>query len=183
MSHDWLIHLPVLAALGWMAAVDLRTRRIHNVITLPLAVAGLIQAFTPYAIITPQSAFYGLALGFGISFIMFAIGGMGGGDVKLMAALGAWGGPVAIVLVIAVTAILAMFIALIQCAASGELRQLFRNSAALAVSAVNVQTLGIEHASDTARSCRVKGKPVPIAVPALLAWIGVVLLPAIWWGY
>lgn len=183
MSHDWLIHLPVLVALGWMAAVDLKTRRIHNLITLPLAVAGLIQAFTPHAMISPLGAFYGMALGFGISFIMFVIGGMGGGDVKLMAALGAWGGPVAIVLIIAVTAILAMFVALIQCAVSGELRQLFRNSAALAISAINVQSLGVEHASDTARSCRVKGKPVPIAVPALLAWIGVVLLPAIWWGH
>ena len=35
----------------------------------------------------------GLAVGFALFFPLFALGGMGAGDVKLMAALGAWLGP------------------------------------------------------------------------------------------
>jgi prepilin peptidase CpaA len=35
----------------------------------------------------------GLAIGFGLWFPIYALGGMGAGDVKLMAAIGAWLGP------------------------------------------------------------------------------------------
>ena len=41
-------------------------------------------------------AFKGILTGGGLLIILFVLGGMGGGDVKLLAALGAWLGPGAV---------------------------------------------------------------------------------------
>jgi prepilin peptidase CpaA len=71
---------------------DLRARRIPNVLTFGAAVAALVFHAT-----AGQgglvSAVAGWAVGLAIFFVPFALGGLGGGDVKLLAALGAWLGP------------------------------------------------------------------------------------------
>lgn len=71
--------------------LDFKTRTIPNKITIPLAALGLI-----YQIVVGHlySSLAGLLIGFSIGLVSFALNGMGGGDVKLMAALGAWLGPV-----------------------------------------------------------------------------------------
>ena len=71
---------------------DLRTRKILNIITFPAILIALIyHSFT--------SGFGGLlfsSLGFlvglGLLLIPFVMGGIGAGDVKLLAAVGAWKG-------------------------------------------------------------------------------------------
>ncbi len=47
----------------------------------------------------------GLLLGGGIFFLLFLLGGMGGGDVKLMAAVGAWAGTAQAVAILIASAI------------------------------------------------------------------------------
>ena len=82
---DWVLVLLVLIA----SLLDLRTRRIPNWLT----VSGFAMAL---AFRLPQGggAFLdGLAAGliaFAISLPFFALGGFGGGDVKLLAAVGAF---------------------------------------------------------------------------------------------
>jgi len=74
-----------------MAAVyDYRSRRIPNWLNLcaasiGLSVRGLAEGFPGI-----QDALLGGAFGFGLLFVMFALGSGGGGDVKLMGALGIW---------------------------------------------------------------------------------------------
>ncbi len=75
---------------GAAAVSDLRTRRIPNLLTLPALLLGLGY----------QAAFFGWAgladaglafvMGFGILFVLWLIGGGGGGDAKLMGALSVW---------------------------------------------------------------------------------------------
>lgn len=84
---------PTLIVVLIATATDLRWRRIPNWLVLPFliggfAVSGGLHGWQGLA----QSA-EGMALGLFIFGIFFWVGGMGAGDVKLCAAIGAWIGP------------------------------------------------------------------------------------------
>ena len=69
---------------------DIRSRRVPNWLTFTSAAAGVaLHALLPGGH-GPWSALTGLATGLAVFFPFFALGGLGAGDVKLMAALGAW---------------------------------------------------------------------------------------------
>jgi prepilin peptidase CpaA len=84
--------LPLLLSL-WMAWGDIRTQRIPNYLTMGTAVAGLGFQLGFYGWGGLWSGFLGLVLGFGLLIIPYLLRGMGAGDVKALAALGAWLGP------------------------------------------------------------------------------------------
>lgn len=82
------------------AVSDLRSRKIPNKMTLPMFLAGLVYQIAfggwsglaegHYAAAGLKSALLAFALGFGTLFILWMVGGGGGGDVKLMGALSVW---------------------------------------------------------------------------------------------
>ena len=81
-------------ALAIIAVVwDLRTRRIPNVLTFGAALVGVVVH--GYSGGLPGAGWSVVGWFLGVAFFLpfFALGGMGGGDVKLLAALGAWLGP------------------------------------------------------------------------------------------
>lgn len=78
----------------WMAWGDVRTRRIPNYLTLGTALAGLGFQFGVHGWHGLGQGLLGLALGFALLIGFYLKGGMGPGDVKALAALGAWLGPV-----------------------------------------------------------------------------------------
>ncbi|PZN12985.1 MAG: prepilin peptidase [Bacillota bacterium] len=82
-----VVVMAALAAAG--AAWDIRTGRIPNGLTVPALAVGLLYAARHDALL---SSLVGTFLVGGIYAVLFALGGMGGGDVKFGAALGAWGG-------------------------------------------------------------------------------------------
>jgi prepilin peptidase CpaA len=75
------------------AAIDLRTRRVPNAWTMTAAAVGLAAAASGRANVTTGAALAGLLLGFLLMLPGHMFGGTGGGDVKLLAALGTWLGP------------------------------------------------------------------------------------------
>ena len=77
------------AGLGTGAAIDLRCRRIPNVVSLTTAAAGLGLALTGVGAVTPRAALLGMGIGLLLMLPAHLIGGMGAGDVKLFAAAGA----------------------------------------------------------------------------------------------
>lgn len=168
--------VPLFALLIWAAIGDARTRRIPNVLTVCLAVMGLVQSFLPTHSVGPLQSMGGLALGFGLTFILFALGALGGGDVKLLAGVGSWVGIWPVAMVFAVAAVVGMIIVLMQSARQGRMRVLFRNSAVLAMNLVHVGDVGVDHVSRTGRECRSVDRPLPYAVPVLVATIAVVLM-------
>lgn len=82
--------LVVVVAVIAAAATDLMQFKIHNRLTLPLLAFGLIYHAVADGLIGFLDSSCGAALGFGFLFIFYLAGGMGGGDVKLLASLGAW---------------------------------------------------------------------------------------------
>lgn len=73
-------------AAGW----DLRSRKIPNKLTLPMFVAGWVFQIADRGLAGLGDAALGFLLGFGILFVLWMVGGGGGGDVKLMGALSVW---------------------------------------------------------------------------------------------
>jgi prepilin peptidase CpaA len=72
---------------------DVRTRRIPNVLTFGGALAGVAFHTLNAGPAGSLQSITGWAAGVAVFFLPFALGGMGAGDVKLVAALGAWLGP------------------------------------------------------------------------------------------
>lgn len=169
--------IPLMALLVWAAAVDLRSRRIPNVLTFTLVLTGLIQAILFGSPIGIGDALAGLGVGFALTFVLFVLGAMGGGDVKLLAGVGAWLGPWPALGVFAVAAILGMGIVLAQALATGRLGRLLRNTGIVTVNLVHVGDVGLDHARATGQECRSVDKPLPYAVPVLVATTLVVLWP------
>ena len=82
-----------LAVTLWIAWGDLKTRRIPNYLTLGTAVAGLAYNCIGSGVQGLADGVLGMVLGFAFLIVPYLWGGMGAGDVKALAALGAWLGP------------------------------------------------------------------------------------------
>ena len=87
-------HVVLLLCVGVFTLVaaicDLRFRKIPNRMTAPMCVAGIVYQVVFYGMDGLWASLLGFAAGFGILFVLWMIATAGGGDVKLMAALGTW---------------------------------------------------------------------------------------------
>jgi prepilin peptidase CpaA len=88
LTHFDLV-LPLLLSLA-IAASDLKSRRIPNYMTFGGALAGLGFQLGFYGLPGLLNGLEGLGLGFVLLLVPYLLGGMGAGDVKASAALGAW---------------------------------------------------------------------------------------------
>ncbi len=79
--------------LGIAALLDWHYRRIPNALILIMAISGLFWQGMHQGLEGAGTSFLGLGTGLLLLYIPFALGGVGGGDVKLLAAIGAWAGP------------------------------------------------------------------------------------------
>lgn len=116
------IAVAVIAA-GW----DLRTRRIPNWLTFGSALAAVVLHGYMGGPAAAGWALAGWLVGVAFFLPIFALGGMGAGDVKLLAALGAWLGPGPIVWVALFSLIAGGVIGLVVAVGYGYLTQAFAN--------------------------------------------------------
>ena len=94
-------------AIATVGAVnDVRGRRIPNWLTYSGIIAALLVRFVLGGWAEVRDGLAGMLLAGGIFFLLFLLGAMGGGDVKLMGAVGAWVGlaQVGILLIVAAVA-------------------------------------------------------------------------------
>ena len=171
--------VPLLALLAWAAVADARTRTIRNWLTLSLVLTGWAHQTAAGGVGGAAWSAAGLAVGFGLTVFPFAVGAIGGGDVKLMAGIGAWVGPAGVLAVFAVEAVVGLTIILVQAAAAGRLRVLSRNSLVVAVNLAHVRQVGTVHARATGLACRSVDRPLPFAVPTAVAVAALVAVGAI----
>ncbi|MEE8386573.1 MAG: A24 family peptidase [Dehalococcoidia bacterium] len=82
--------VPAMLLACW---TDLRHHRIPNWLNASLVVGGLSAQTVHAGWPGLSTGLLGMLVGFGLLILLWAVHGMGAGDVKFMAALGAWLGP------------------------------------------------------------------------------------------
>jgi leader peptidase (prepilin peptidase) / N-methyltransferase len=117
LRFGWTLELwslmPLLVALAVIIVLDIRTKVIPDAVTLP----GIVYALAVAAFVKSPSigqALLGAVVGGGIVFLIAVIsrGAMGGGDIKLMAMLGAALGWEKVLAVLAFSQVAAALVAL-----------------------------------------------------------------------
>ena len=106
---------------------DLRTRRIPNALTFSAIAAALAFHAVTGGLSAAGWSLAGCLLGALLFFPMFALRGMGAGDVKLLAAVGAWLGPPQVAMAAIATSVAGGLIALAVALGHGYLRTALRN--------------------------------------------------------
>jgi len=112
------------------AAIDLRTRRVPNQLTLAIGVLGLTLAASHVTGVTVTGALAGCVLGLLLMLPGHVIGATGAGDVKLFAAIGTLLGPMHIVVAFIYTAIAGGVLAVIVAARRRRLQETMERTAA-----------------------------------------------------
>lgn len=135
---DILNHHPALIAallIAMTAAVtDLKARVVPNRLVAAGALSGLVLNWWSDGAAGLTASMAGAVVGFGIFLPFFFLGGMGGGDVKLMGALGACLGAVSVAQTAVVAAFAGAILAVAAAARSGRLMRTLSGSARLLMS-------------------------------------------------
>jgi prepilin peptidase CpaA len=131
---DAIVLATVTAGAGTGAAIDLRTRRVPNPLTLLLAASGVAFAALGLSGLTVGASLAGFALGLALMLPGHLFGATGAGDVKLFAALGALVGPAHIATAFVYTAIAGGAIAIVVALRRRRLRRTLDAAARLLAS-------------------------------------------------
>jgi prepilin peptidase CpaA len=102
-SDNQLAAATLLAILSAAVWVDMREHRIPNLVSLGGILAGLWLHTWFHGLEGLFSGLGGMAVGLGVLLPFYIFKGMGAGDVKLMAAVGAFMGPLNVLLAIGLT--------------------------------------------------------------------------------
>jgi prepilin peptidase CpaA len=170
MGHSMLIaSAPLIAVLALAAIIDSRYRRIPNWLTFGLLLAGLGRAAAFGHAGDFEKAIFGMLVGGLFPLILYAISAVGGGDVKLLSAIGAWVGAGPAILIFMVEAVLGLGIVLVQAMVQRRTTALLRNSALIAANFAGVSEIGLKNAVETGPSYQAIRRPLPFAVPVFFA--------------
>src|SRR5678816_1629606 len=91
IAEHWAIWL-VTVVLILAAVIDGFELKVPNWVTYPFIISGWIYAFAAFGWVGLGWSLLGTLVGLGLLLPAYAIGGMGAGDVKLLAGVGAWVG-------------------------------------------------------------------------------------------
>ena len=158
------------------AWTDLRSRKIYNVVTVPMWLAGWSYQAAFHGWEGVLLGFGGFAVGFGLFFVLWMIGSVGGGDVKLLGALSVWLGA-ALTLKVVLASLIFVVIGTVGMIALG-----FGRRGAAGINANDVQPAAVP-AKDQPESIRrraqrrVMGFSAPVA---LATWSVLVLFQNQW---
>ena len=119
---------PTLIVLAVATFTDLRSRRIPNWLVFPFMLAGIGVSGWLHGWSGIGQSLAGLGLGALLLGILWRLGGMGMGDLKLCAAIGAWIGPMQLLLALVITSMAGGIMALCWAAAGGFLGDLFQGA-------------------------------------------------------
>jgi prepilin peptidase CpaA len=131
-SSDALVTVVVAVGMGAAAVIDLRTRRVPNILTATLAAIGLGLAAAGFGRVGLGASVLGCALGLAFMLPGHLFGATGAGDVKLLAAAGALLGPKDTIFAFLYTAIAGGILALVVAIARRRLGQTLVSTSRLA---------------------------------------------------
>ena len=126
LSHQYFLFLLFTASLVLISYIDMGEKIIPDVISIPGILAGLLSSAI-FRHITWYDSLIGILLGGGILYLVALVfrrltgkEGMGGGDVKLLAMIGAWMGWKAIPFVILASSLMGVVIGGVSLILSGK---------------------------------------------------------------
>ena len=125
---------PTLAVLFVATAIDIHSRRIPNWLVLPFLLAGFAVSALGLGSIGFIQSLQGFALAVAVAGVLCWLRGMGMGDLKLCAAIGAWIGPDQLVVALVMTGVFGAIMAILWALWNGALRESFKGAGDLLIS-------------------------------------------------
>ena len=122
-----VIHISIGTLLTLACVSDLHTRRIPNVLTFSAAGGALVFHLITGGWNAAGWSLAGCIVGLLLFFPIFALRGMGAGDVKLLASVGAWIGPAHVAVAAVAPSIAGAILALVIALGYGYLTMALRN--------------------------------------------------------
>ncbi|TWU02771.1 A24 family peptidase [Stieleria varia] len=119
ISENWLIWF-VTIVLIVAAIIDGAILKVPNWLTFPFIASGLVYWTIQGGVNGLAWSFAGMAVGTVLLLVLRNVGGMGAGDVKLLAGVGAWVGTLVTLKVFAATAIVGGIMAMVMILRSGN---------------------------------------------------------------
>lgn len=173
ISSVFLALLALVLVAGW---TDVRTRRIPNALTVGAAATALLLRALEGGVPMLVSGVLGLGIAFVLAVPLFAVGGMGGGDVKLLAAVGAFLGTERIVLGLLAIAMTGGVVALVMAIRHGVLVETVRRTVRLPLRFLLPELLRPDIGGGSGRTIDTPGAltipyGVPIGLGAVVAWV------------
>ena len=163
-TTTWLLAAAFATGAG---VLDWRSRRIPNWYTIPGALAGIAINSMAYGVHGARSALAGIVLGLLLLLPLVALGGLGGGDWKLMGALGAFTGPWHLLRVLAVTVFVNAAMALAMIIRKRRLLETLRNMGYILLNLVTFRPSPVQMTLDNPDLVK-----VPFGVAAAAATVG-----------
>ena len=164
---DPVVVAAIVTGAGAGAIIDMRTRRVPNVLTGSIAVFGLLLAVLHPTSVSPMAALGGIAVGLAVMLPGHLIGATGAGDVKFLAALGALLGPKGVLMAFVYTAIAGGAIALLVALGRRRLRDTIERTAIF----LHTRGANVEDIESATSDNRFAYAPA-IAIGALVAALG-----------
>ena len=156
-----LVTIPAAVA-GW---TDWRTRRIPNWLTVPALILGIGVNSLAFGWAGAKEALLGAGLGLGLLLPFVLLRSLGGGDWKLVGALGAFLGPPRLIAVLVIAILTAALMAIVVIVWKRRIGQTFRNLGHMLVSLLTLHLPGPEVSLDNPDSLRIPfGVAVAVAV-------------------
>lgn len=172
----------VCAAMIVAAVIDGWKLKVPNWLTLPLVVSGWLLGLLHNFDLLPSTgeggigaALAGTAVGFLLLFPIYAVGGMGAGDVKMQMGFGSWIGAFygvkaglwIIVCAFALAVLIGGVIAVVMMAIRGD----FRKNITTARTILGDLGKGVEQAADNATKRKPQMHLLPYGIPLCLGFI------------
>lgn len=163
---------PTLIVLAVATFTDLRSRRIPNWLVFPFLLVGLVVSGRVHGSRGIGQSLAGVALGILIYGFLFWAGGMGAGDVKLCAAIGAWIGPDQLFIALVMAGIVGGIMVLCWAIFGGFVNDLFRVTSTIVFGGGEQRTGGdTESHLSNLRKRRIPYAPA-IAIGTLFSFFG-----------
>ena len=165
MQHEfWTVTCAVLIPGTLLASwIDYAQRRVPNWLNLALLLCGLSTQAWFFGWSGVGAGLLGMLVGFGLLIVAWMMHGMGAGDVKLMAAIGAWLGPMLTLYSFGLGAVIGGVTAVVMILSTGRLRMACVNIGLIMAKCSSPQTVFSE--AHSAKSFGTTSQLLPYGVP------------------
>ncbi|MBL8871735.1 MAG: prepilin peptidase [Planctomycetaceae bacterium] len=171
----WLVAVTLVVA----AVIDGLYLKVPNWLTIPMIISGLVFSFTVSGWNGLGWSLLGTVVGLILLLIVYSIGGMGAGDVKLLAGIGAWMHVEHTFWIFIATTIVGGIMAVFMIAASGRWKKHFGQMKMITQEIVDVRD------PETLFAIAKERKPrmmlLPYGVPMTIAALGYFATQGLLW--